>query len=318
MQFDALGFPRCKGVWAADSVSSDYETWTPSDGVNAEKCMLGQQVTYTRRKRTAQCWNGENFERAVTKKNCACTQEDFACEMGFTRSVGSTECKYGGPELLPERFIPAVCSGTFGADAYRKVPGDVCEGGFTPVKVQVPCPPQINSGHLKTGFIGLMALGALYMAYTRFCGASKSNSNPLGDFSAPSKMQCSSPTALLAACCAWIGGKLQGGRGFDHFPSLQYAKLSGNEFDLDGMASNEESLTEFLDEADQDDFAPRVYGDSSLDGKRGHQPTREERQIIPGAARDATDAVPKLQAPPGQSAAAPSRFNISRGDEDLL
>merc|ERR1739848_569910 len=75
MKFDHLGFPRCKGVWAADSVSSDYETWSPSDGVSTENCMLGQQVTYTRRKplrnvgtvKTSGVSSRRNFVHALRK-----------------------------------------------------------------------------------------------------------------------------------------------------------------------------------------------------------------------------------------------------------
>lgn len=320
MKFDALGFPRCKGVWAADSVSSDYETWTPSDGVSTEKCMLGQQITYTRRKRTSQCWNGEDFERAVTKKICTCTQENFACDVGFSRNVGSTECNYGGTDLMPERMIPTVCSSTFTVDAYRKVPGDFCEGGWQPTKQQVPCPTQLNGSSVTNGLIGLVVLVALYFGYGKFCGGG-SNTNKLGDFSAPtSKMpQCSgSPTEMLAACCGWIGSKLQQNKGIERFPDLTYKKLTGNEFDLDGMGGNEESLTEFLDEAENDDYAPRVYGDSTDDRKGYDRPSREEPAIIAGTARDATEAVPKLQAPPGAGGAGTTHFNIGTGDEDLL
>jgi hypothetical protein len=94
LDFDALGQPLCKGVWAADSVSSDYETWTPDDGgKDTDNCMLGKEITYTRRKQTSECFNGETFERPVTKKNCACTETNFNCEMGFARKVGSLECK---------------------------------------------------------------------------------------------------------------------------------------------------------------------------------------------------------------------------------
>merc|ERR1719421_1054691 len=85
MDSEALGQPLCKGVWAADSVSSDYETWNPSDGRNPDKCLLGRQVSYTRRKATSECFNGEKFERPVVKKNCACTEADYECEMGFGR-----------------------------------------------------------------------------------------------------------------------------------------------------------------------------------------------------------------------------------------
>lgn len=30
LDFAALNQQKCKGIWAADSVSSDYETWSPS------------------------------------------------------------------------------------------------------------------------------------------------------------------------------------------------------------------------------------------------------------------------------------------------
>merc|ERR1740121_2740252 len=140
MNFDALEQPPCKGVWAADSVSSDYETWSPSDGRGTEKCMLGKQVTYTRRKPTSECYNGEQFERPIVRKNCACTEANFECDMGFVRKVGSTDCKFAYDGAVP---LPAKCesgSGSFFMVGHRKVPGDSCEGGWQPTKVEVQCP----------------------------------------------------------------------------------------------------------------------------------------------------------------------------------
>lgn len=42
LDFAALNQQKCKGIWAADSVSSDYETWSPSGTVPAvaEDCFL--------------------------------------------------------------------------------------------------------------------------------------------------------------------------------------------------------------------------------------------------------------------------------------
>jgi len=311
MKFDALGFPRCRGVWAADSVSSDYETWTPSDGVSTEKCMLGQQITYTRRKRTSQCWNGEDFERVVTKKVCACTQENFACDVGFSRSVGSMECNYGGTDMMPQLLIPTVCSSTFAIDAYRKVPGDACEGGWQPQQVNVPCPSQLNAGHFKIGFGGFLAIAALYFGYTKFCVGGPGGSK-LGEFSAPQGMQFS-PMGMAASCCGWIGAKLQSNKGFERYPDLTYKKLGQTEFDLDGMGGNEDNLTEFLDEAEHDDFAPRVYEDSN---SNAFKPAREEKaSIVSGSASLATDSVPRLQAPPVGGV---QNINLPDQDNDLL
>jgi hypothetical protein len=35
-------------------------------------------------------------------------QADFACDVGFVRQVGSTECVFGGAEMMPERPALAV------------------------------------------------------------------------------------------------------------------------------------------------------------------------------------------------------------------
>mmetsp|Transcript_125093 Transcript_125093/g.348087 ORF Transcript_125093/g.348087 Transcript_125093/m.348087 type:complete len:871 (+) Transcript_125093:72-2684(+) len=168
LNFDALGQPLCKGVWAADSVSSDYETWMPSDGRSSEKCLLGKQTTFTRRKQISECFNGEKFERPVVKKNCACTEENFECEMGFTRKVGSVECKFADDGTVA---TPITCTSSdfFYADAYRKVSGDSCEGGWQPKRVAVPCPAdsQLSKGAMSVlgtiGMIGAVMVGVTYL-----------------------------------------------------------------------------------------------------------------------------------------------------------
>ncbi|PHJ18265.1 sortilin [Cystoisospora suis] len=82
--------------------------------------------------------------------------EDYECEFGFTRAVGSTQCvptdaataaavtaaglsQFADPE---DAAAAAACTSSsfFYTSAYRKVPGDVCEGGWKPEKVAVPCP----------------------------------------------------------------------------------------------------------------------------------------------------------------------------------
>ncbi|KAF4668158.1 Sorl1p [Perkinsus chesapeaki] len=142
IDFDTLGQPQCQGAWAADSAGSDYETWIPSDGrTSGDACLLGRVISYVRRKKDSECFNGEKFERPVIRHNCPCTIEDYDCELGFARKIGSTDCK---PVDVDAVLTPAemVCtsSGIFFADAYRKVVGDTCEGGWRPQKERVPCP----------------------------------------------------------------------------------------------------------------------------------------------------------------------------------
>ncbi len=54
LDFAGLHEPQCKGVDRAGEPDSDYELWTPFDGRHGEnKCLLGEQVTYIRRKQDA-------------------------------------------------------------------------------------------------------------------------------------------------------------------------------------------------------------------------------------------------------------------------
>ncbi|OEH80039.1 putative sortilin [Cyclospora cayetanensis] len=177
LDFAALNQQKCKGIWAADSVSSDYETWSPSDGRSGEKCILGKHITYTRRKQTSECFNGRDFERPRSVQVCPCTIEDYECEYGFERSVGSVHClptdaaaaaastaaglnQFADAE---DAAAAAACTSSafFYTAAYRKVPGDVCEGGWAPEKVAVPCPPHSpvsRGGKLVLLLISLIVL----------------------------------------------------------------------------------------------------------------------------------------------------------------
>ncbi|KEG04583.1 sortilin, putative [Plasmodium vinckei vinckei] len=165
LDFNALGQPLCKGLWAADSVSSDYETWSPSSGSFKDKCILGRKITYTRRKQTSECFNGKDLKRVVDKKLCDCTPEDYECEAGFTRKVGSFECKPTDSTLTIEG---CTSSSYFYATAYRKVPGDVCVNGWVPEKVPVPCPdysPFNNSAKSILFILFIMGLVMLIITY---------------------------------------------------------------------------------------------------------------------------------------------------------
>jgi len=306
LKFDALEFPTCQGVWAADSVSSDYETWSPSDGskTGSDTCLLGQQVTYTRRKRSVECWNGIEFERPTQVKKCSCTELDFECDMGFSRAIGSKECVYGGPEMFPTRFIPKFCTGMFKTSAYRKVPGDQCEGGFAPALTEIACPKTGGSSdYLKYCLVCVLALGVFYMGND---WVRSSNKNVFSEIGTSGKW---SPVPILAGLARGIMALLiPAGRGFDG--NFRYKKVDGDE---DGLGHEDESLSDFIDEAGQDDFAPRVY--DSADEKRYRTP-KDEPSTISGGLRSATDAVPKLSGPPGSSG--PQHFDLGSADEDLL
>jgi len=66
LDFTGLHEPKCKGVDKPGADESDFELWSPHDDGrhgSSDKCFLGQQVTYIRRKQESECFNGEDFER---------------------------------------------------------------------------------------------------------------------------------------------------------------------------------------------------------------------------------------------------------------
>mmetsp|Transcript_24086 Transcript_24086/g.75500 ORF Transcript_24086/g.75500 Transcript_24086/m.75500 type:complete len:904 (+) Transcript_24086:63-2774(+) len=281
LNFDHLGQPVCKGVWAADSVSSDYETWSPSDGSGSEKCMLGRQVTYTRRKQTSECFNGERFERPVAKKNCPCTEKDFECEMGFARKVGSMECVFTNDGSIP---IPPRCKSEddFRAVSHRKVVGNGCEGGWRPQKAVVQCPRTAKLTKGAASMLGSVAMVGTIMGAIFFLSKSEK-------------------------VMTWFANN-----GFQAFGSVKYSTIGAlaPETALESVGSRDEFGS------DQDDFvhdAPSTtrFGNSGAlaqqaGGGGGARELRDsrEQEMRPESVRridTAAEQVPKLQKPPSSA-----------------
>lgn len=59
----------------------DYKLWSLSDALLEAKgirgCLLGRKDITERRVPHAKCYNGEDYIRPFTVKNCSCTREDF-------------------------------------------------------------------------------------------------------------------------------------------------------------------------------------------------------------------------------------------------
>ena len=50
---------------------------------------MGQQITYVRRKREAECYNGEELERKILRSYCQCTEMDYECDYGFAKDANN-------------------------------------------------------------------------------------------------------------------------------------------------------------------------------------------------------------------------------------
>lgn len=137
----------------------------PPDG---QELLLGRELTYTRRRPTSECFNGEQYERKVVKTPCECAEVDYECEFGFRRKVESTVCEHMG------QFVEGTTCGSNGfvvLDAHRKVPGNGCTGGFTPLKATVPCSSPSNYGRVL--LYGLLFLVCLLGGSTALSNSAK-------------------------------------------------------------------------------------------------------------------------------------------------
>ena len=147
MDFKGLHEPQCKGADKPGESDSDFELWTPYDGRHGDnKCFMGQQISYTRRKQDSECFNGEELERKVVRSYCACTEMDFECDIGYEKSdLGSCNkiAEYDTKVASMIKEDQAAQCETYGfysqSQGYRKVPGNRCMGGLDLGPVNTSC-----------------------------------------------------------------------------------------------------------------------------------------------------------------------------------
>jgi len=118
-------------VFDRTCASSEYESWSPSNGDPKLQCLLGKDVTYRRRNRTALCFNSETIDPILETKYCACTESDWECDVGFQRDSNGNCAFTGATEIT---YPPARCpSGeTYNkTKGYRLVAGTACFNGVS-------------------------------------------------------------------------------------------------------------------------------------------------------------------------------------------
>jgi len=173
LDFSGLHEPICKGVDSAGKENSDFELWSPHDdgrhGSN-DKCFLGQQVTYIRRKQDAECFNGEDLERVTMRVPCVCTEADYECDMNYVRNkAGKCELlpdpldKWKGRKLVEQEEDCALEGYYYITQGYRKIPGNKCYGGvqLEPVKKACTSMAWISSLFNLKGMLIAAVVGAV-------------------------------------------------------------------------------------------------------------------------------------------------------------
>lgn len=167
IDFTSLNKRNCQGIDNPDNIDSDYELWSPNDESNP-KCLMGKRVTYERRKREAECFNTQNFERKLFIQNCECTEEDWECDLGFERKnqgpcTHTKSLQYINPN---EEFLN--CSVYYYiTQGYRKVAGDACIGGVDHSPIRVPCS---RNGKLNSSNIYILVILAVLIVLILLIG----------------------------------------------------------------------------------------------------------------------------------------------------
>jgi len=166
INFEPMHIRPCKGPNFAGSPDSDYEIWAPYGGRLDEKCILGHRISYVRRKRSAECYNGVKFEHPISIENCECTEEDYECDYGFARKnqlsnspcIAQVNISYTPPSTCTLGGSYSVTSG------YRKIPGDTCMNGILHEPIVLSCAYSVMTGS-NLAFFGIISvIGIILMA----------------------------------------------------------------------------------------------------------------------------------------------------------
>lgn len=169
LDFTGLHEPQCRNANKPDTSESDYETWTPNDGRAGHDCLNGRKVTYVRRKRESQCFNGLEFERITRVENCQCTEEDYECEIGYSRSSMGEPCTKDSSNTDIAIKPPEDCRTYYPiTKGYRRIPGNTCVNGVNYDPVFVPCPNSGLLNMLSTFSIIILLIIVLVLIYYTF------------------------------------------------------------------------------------------------------------------------------------------------------
>ncbi|XP_055291161.1 VPS10 domain-containing receptor SorCS2 isoform X1 [Moschus berezovskii] len=124
----------------------DYSSWDLAN-LQGDRCVMGQQRSFRRRKPASWCVTGRSFTAALTARVCPCRASDFLCDYGFERAPSSesdaNKCFanfWFNPLSPPD---DCVLGQTYTSSlGYRKLVSNVCEGGVDPRQrpVRLQCP----------------------------------------------------------------------------------------------------------------------------------------------------------------------------------
>ncbi|XP_061544055.1 sortilin-like isoform X2 [Phycodurus eques] len=127
-----------RNLLTRDCNDEDYVPWlahSADPDSSDDGCVLGYKETFLRLRKDSACWNGRKFSGRQRLSPCACTLDDYQCDFGYFRPENSSECVE--QEEMKGHPLEFCLNGTteeLQTSGYRKIPGDLCSGGFQPVR----------------------------------------------------------------------------------------------------------------------------------------------------------------------------------------
>ncbi|KAJ2447047.1 vacuolar protein sorting/targeting protein PEP1 [Coemansia sp. RSA 2440] len=162
-------------VFNADSTEGDFELFSPQT-MDANRCLLGRQVEYYRRKPRAMCSVGEEFRSVRQLAHiCECTKYDYECNHNFVRETLS-DGSLGKCVLIEGMSAPRTNCTQGTKDyfiieaAYRKIPQSICRNGLVLDRpTEVWCPGKARSVAIFWSIVlPVVFLTLAYVAYKRW------------------------------------------------------------------------------------------------------------------------------------------------------
>ncbi|XP_019065808.1 VPS10 domain-containing receptor SorCS2, partial [Fukomys damarensis] len=133
----------------------DYGSWDLAS-LQGDRCIMGQQRSYRKRKPASWCVQGRSFTSALSVRVCQCRDSDFLCDYGFEHTPSSepgTKCAanfWFNPLAPPDDC--AVGQTYTSSAGYRKVVSNVCEGGVD--LRRGPGAQSLKLHHILTAYLG--------------------------------------------------------------------------------------------------------------------------------------------------------------------
>ncbi|XP_072181628.1 sortilin-like [Diadema setosum] len=121
-------------ILGRECTNQDFVEWKPHEDNDYAGCLLGLKESFRRVRPDALCRVNFNFEQvAVSTEHCTCQKADYECDFGFYRPNGSEDCvRSPDMETAELEYCENGHEEELSSWGYRKIPGDVCKGGYQP------------------------------------------------------------------------------------------------------------------------------------------------------------------------------------------